>query len=70
LKRGMDRRLAEAPEKTLAEIRAAGKVTVYACSAWVRMLGLSPAAVAARVDAVAGLNAFLSQAEGGSILYI
>lgn len=56
------------PAELLAEIRSKGKVRVYACSAWVRMLGLESAAVAQRVDAVIGLNAFLSQSEGGSLL--
>jgi peroxiredoxin family protein len=58
------------PETLLAEIRSKGKVRVYACSAWTTMLHLNSASVAARVDAVIGLNAFLSQSEGGAVLYI
>jgi peroxiredoxin family protein len=49
-------------------LREKDAVRVYACSAWVRLLGLDPARVAERVDAVVGLNAFLSQAEGGPML--
>ncbi len=58
------------PENLLAELRSKGKIRVYACSAWVRMLKLDPGATAARVDAVVGLNGFLSQADGGPILYL
>jgi peroxiredoxin family protein len=56
--------------ETLEELRSAGKTNVYACSAWVRMLDLDSASVTRRVDAVIGLNAFLTQAEGGPILYL
>ncbi len=58
------------PEILLSEIRAKGKVRVYACSAWVRMLKLNTGLVTQRVDAVIGLNGFLSQADGGTILYV
>src|SRR5262245_34303240 len=58
------------PQELLSELRSKGKTHVYACSAWVRMLHLPAAQVASRVDAVIGLNAFLSQAEGGPVLYI
>jgi peroxiredoxin family protein len=58
------------PEDMLAELRAKGKTPVTACSAWVRILKLPAEQVAAKVDAVTGLNAFLSQAAGGPILYI
>ena len=59
---------AQTPDALLSELRSAGGVRVYACSAWVGMLNLTNADVAARVDAVVGLNAFLSQAQGGPIL--
>jgi peroxiredoxin family protein len=62
--------LSPSPDELLQEIRAKGKVHVYACSAWARRLGLDAPAAAARVDAVIGLAGFLSQAEGGAILYI
>ena len=68
--KGLNQFPGNAPADLLAEIRAKGKVQVYACSAWARMLHLKSADVAARVDAVIGLNAFLSHAEGGTILYI
>jgi len=58
------------PRDTLQTLREAGGLRLYACSAWVRLLGLDTGETAARVDAVIGLNAFLSQAEGGTILYI
>jgi peroxiredoxin family protein len=51
-------------------LREKGKVRLYACSAWVRILGLPPEEVASRVDAVAGLPAFLSQSDGAPVLYI
>lgn len=70
VRKGMGRHLAEDPAETLAHIRAHGKVHVYACSAWVRMLELDRAKVASKVDAVVGLNAFLTQAEGGPILAV
>lgn len=58
------------PDQTLRFLRDKGKVTLYACSAWVRLWNLDNAAVLSRVDAVVGLNAFLSQSEGGTIIYI
>jgi peroxiredoxin family protein len=57
------------PQDTLRTLRDAG-LRLYACSAWVRLLALDNGEVAAHVDAVVGLNAFLSQAEGGTILYL
>ncbi len=56
------------PAAFLDDLRQAGGVRVYACSAWARMLNLSPRLLAQRLDAVVGLNAFLSQAQGGPIL--
>lgn len=56
------------PAAFLKELRSHGQVTVYACSAWVRLLKVSPKRLADKVDAVIGLNGFLSQAEGGPIL--
>jgi peroxiredoxin family protein len=56
------------PAAFLGELQEQGGVRVYACSAWVRLLKLSPKRVAERVDAVIGLNAFLAQAQGGPIL--
>ncbi len=70
VEKGLAGQRGPAPEAVLAEIRAGGKVRIYACSAWALMLGLDNGALASRVDAVAGLNAFLSQAAGGPILYI
>lgn len=58
----------KAPSVFLSELQGHGGVRVYACSAWARLLKLSPKRVAERVDAVVGLNAFLSQAQGGPIL--
>lgn len=58
----------KSPAAFLSELRAHGGVTVYACSAWVRLLKMNPKRVAERVDAVVGLNAFLSQAQSGPIL--
>ncbi|MBI4395589.1 MAG: hypothetical protein HY548_00745 [Elusimicrobia bacterium] len=58
------------PEDMLAEIRAMGKVQVYACSAWVRILKLDSPKTASRVDAVIGLNMFLTQSDGGSVLFV
>ena len=55
------------PEAFLEDLRGVG-VRVYACSAWARILKLSPGILASRVDAVVGLNAFLSQAAGGPLL--
>jgi len=56
------------PGEILAELRGHGKILVYACSAWVRQSKLDGGVVASRVDAVVGLNAFLSQASGGPLL--
>jgi peroxiredoxin family protein len=58
----------QSPSDFLDELRSHGKVRVYACSAWVRLLGINPKRVAERVDAVIGLNAFLSQAQDGPLL--
>jgi peroxiredoxin family protein len=66
LKAGVDQALTEA----FSQVRSRSKVRVYACSAWVRLWGLEAPAVASRVDAVIGLNGFLSQAEGGALLYL
>ncbi|HMB54080.1 MAG TPA: hypothetical protein VKU40_12245 [Thermoanaerobaculia bacterium] len=54
-------RLAElAPPLTtlLADGRAAGTLRLYACSASMRYLGLDPAAVQAKVDAIVGWSTF------------
>ncbi len=56
------------PAGFLKDLRAHGGVRVYACSAWARLLKIDSALLAERVDAVVGLNAFLSQARGGPIL--
>lgn len=56
------------PAAFLKKLRSQNAVAVYACSAWVRLSNLPPQRVAERVDAVVGLNAFLSQAQGGPIL--
>lgn len=56
------------PAVFLDDLRGHGGVRVYACSAWVRLLKITPKRAAQRVDAVVGLNAFLSQAQGGPIL--
>lgn len=56
------------PMEFLKDLHGHGKIRLYACSAWVRLLGLDNAAVAARVDAVIGLVAFLSQSQGGPVL--
>ncbi len=58
----------KSPADFLDRLREHGGVRVYACSAWVSLLKLPPKRVAERVDAVVGLNAFLSQAQGGPIL--
>ena len=58
------------PQDLLTELRAKGKFSLYACSAWVQILGLDSAKVTKTVDAIVGINAFLSQGEGGPILYI
>lgn len=58
----------KSPSAFLDELRGHGGIRVYACSAWVRLLKISPRRVAERVDAVVGLNAFLSQAQGGPVL--
>lgn len=58
----------KSPSAFLDEMRGHGGVRVYACSAWVKLLKISPRRVAERVDAVVGLNAFLSQAQGGPVL--
>ncbi|MBK8574897.1 MAG: hypothetical protein IPN90_04175 [Elusimicrobia bacterium] len=60
--------LGTSPHGLLNDLRGHGGVRVYACSAWVRLLKMPPTRVAERVDAVVGLNAFLSQAQGGPIL--
>lgn len=59
----------QTPTALLEELRRQG-LRVYACSAWAHLHGLPPSVAAARVDAVIGLNAFLSQAEGGPLLYL
>jgi hypothetical protein len=60
-----------APAPLLADLRRdPAKTRVTACSAWVRLLNVPLDRVASRVDAVTGLNAFLSQSAGGPILYI
>lgn len=59
----------QTPAALLEELRRQG-LRVYACSAWVHLHGLAPAVAAARVDAVIGLNAFLSQSQGGPLLYL
>lgn len=59
----------QTPAALLEELRSQG-VRVYACSAWVHLHRLPPELVAARVDAVVGLNAFLSQSQGGPLLYL
>lgn len=56
------------PSDFLDDLRRAGGVRVYACSGWARLLKLAPRSLAQRVDAVVGLNAFLSQAQGGAVL--
>jgi peroxiredoxin family protein len=58
----------KSPAVFLEELRTYGGVRVYACSAWVRLLGLDPKRVAGKVDAVVGLNAFLSQSHNGPML--
>ncbi len=58
----------KSPGDFLNELRGHGGIRVYACSAWVRLLKLSSHRVAERVDAVIGLNAFLSQSQGGPVL--
>lgn len=70
VKEGLERFQALSPHDLLAEIRAKGKARVYACSAWARMLRIDGGETASRVDAVIGLNAFLSQSQGGRILYL
>ncbi len=59
----------QSPQNLLEELRSHG-LRVYACSAWVHLWGLSLPAVAARVDAVIGLNAFLAQSQSGPLLYL
>ncbi|MBK8871045.1 MAG: DsrE family protein [Elusimicrobia bacterium] len=56
------------PSDYLDGLRQAGGVRVYACSAWARLLKLTSRSLAQRTDAVVGLNAFLSQAQGGPVL--
>jgi peroxiredoxin family protein len=58
----------QSPTEFLDALRPHGRVSVLACSAWVRLLRLDPARVAARVDAVVGLNAFLAQSAGGAVM--
>jgi peroxiredoxin family protein len=58
----------QTPHEFIVEMKSQGNFRVYACSAWVRLLGFDNAFAAARVDAVIGLNAFLSQAQGGPVL--
>lgn len=58
----------QTPHEFIREMKTQGAFRVYACSAWVRLLGYDNATAAPRVDAVIGLNAFLSQAQGGPIL--
>lgn len=58
----------QTPTVYLNGLRGQGGIRVYACSAWVRLLKMNPRRVAERVDAVVGLNAFLSQAQGGPVL--
>lgn len=48
-----------------------GGVSVYACSASVRILGLDPAEVKKKVDEIVGLSTMLELAShGGPVLYI
>lgn len=56
------------PADFLDDLRQSGGVRVYACSAWARILKLPSRLLAQRTDAVVGLNAFLSQAQGGPVL--
>lgn len=56
------------PGDFLDDLRRVGGLRVYACSAWARTLKLSARSLAQRTDAVVGLNAFLSQAQGGPVL--
>lgn len=58
----------QSPSDFLNDLRKAGGVQVYACSAWARILRLPSPILAQRTDAVVGLNAFLSQAQGGPVL--
>ncbi|MBK6880268.1 MAG: hypothetical protein IPN65_01420 [Elusimicrobia bacterium] len=59
----------QSPQALLDELRTHG-ARVYACSAWAHLSDLAPATVAARVDAVIGLNAFLAQSQGGPLLHL
>jgi len=52
---------------SLAALRAQG-LRLYACSATVQMLGLDAAALAPRVDGIAGAASFLAEAATGQLL--
>jgi predicted peroxiredoxin len=53
----------------LADGRAAGRIRLFACSASTRLLGLEPAAVQARVDAIVGWQSFARMsAEAGRVV--
>lgn len=56
------------PDELLKELRAQGRLRVYACSAWIRRWGLGE--WSDRLDAVVGLTAFLTQSAGGPILHL
>jgi peroxiredoxin family protein len=70
LHKGLNRYQAHSCYETVNDLRARGKIRLYACSAWVRMLEIDMAKITEAVDAVEGLNAFLSGAGDGQILYI
>lgn len=53
--------------ESLAALRAQG-LRLYACSATVQMLGLDAAALAPRVDGIAGAASFLAEAATGQLL--
>lgn len=53
--------------ESLAALRAQG-LRLYACSATVQMLGLDAAALAPRVDGIAGAASFLDAAATGQLL--
>ncbi len=71
LARGFESSAGPPPTEILASARAAGGVTVFACSTSVRLLDLDTGDVGARVDAIVGLATMLEAAGDGALaLYL
>jgi peroxiredoxin family protein len=69
--RGFDALDAPSPTEMLNDARLAGNVTLFACSTSVRVLGIEPAELMPRVDAIVGLATMLEAAgDDAQTLYL